>query len=233
MNAATLDALARFPDQLAAHYAAIQTGYSAWTPASWEGVPSESLSAIEQLCHVRDIEIDGYHVRIQRTLTENNPALAALDTDALAGVRHYRTSNAAEVLAAFRAARAKTIAMISALPGEQFDRRDEILARLSEGTRRIAVLALYGLNADEIQYVLDLKPPAFRQRLSALRRTLGGLPEPLRREALALAYSQPRRAGETRLDFGLIRRALLHHLRGGAGVGTHDPDGHLLAIRAP
>ena len=111
------------------------------------------------------------------------------------------------------------------------DGRDEILAHLSEGTRRIAVLALYGLNADEIRYVLDLKPPAFRQRLSALRRALGSLPKPLRREALALAYSQPRRAGETRLDFGLIRRALLHHLRGGAGVGTHDPDGHLLAIR--
>lgn len=113
------------------------------------------------------------------------------------------------------------------------DARDQILARLTEGTRRVAVLTLYGLNADEIQYVLELKPPAFRQRLSALRRALGGLPEPLRREALALAYSQPRRAGEVRLDFGLIRRALLHHLRGGAGVGTHDPDGHLLAIRAP
>lgn len=113
------------------------------------------------------------------------------------------------------------------------DARDQILARLSEGTRRVAVLALYGLNADEIQYVLELKPPAFRQRLSALRRALGGLPEPLRQEALALADSQPRRAGEARLDFGLIRRALLHHLRGGAGVGTHDPDGHLLAIRAP
>lgn len=113
------------------------------------------------------------------------------------------------------------------------DWRDEILARLTEGTRRVAVLALHGMNADEIQYVLGLKPPAFRQRLSALRRALGCLPAPLREETLALAYSQPRRAGETRLDFGLIRRALLHHLRGGAGVGTHDPDGHLLAIRTP
>ncbi len=111
------------------------------------------------------------------------------------------------------------------------DARDEILTRLTEGTRRIAVLALYGLNADEIQYVLGLKLPAFRQRLAALRRALGDLPEPLRREALALAYSEPRRAGVARLDFGLIRRALLHHLRGSQGIGTHDPDGHLLAIR--
>lgn len=110
------------------------------------------------------------------------------------------------------------------------DASAEILDRLSEGTRRIAVLALHGLNADEIQYVLGLKPPAFRQRLTALRRALGSLPETLRAEALALAYSQPRRAGEPRLDFGLIRRALLHHLRGGSSIGTHDPDGHLLAI---
>ncbi len=112
------------------------------------------------------------------------------------------------------------------------DAREEILGRLTEGSRRVAVLALCGLNPDEIQYVLGVKPPAFRQRLTALRRALGELPEPLRREALALAYSQPRRAGETRLDFGLIRRALLHHLRGGQGIGTHDPDGHLLAIRS-
>jgi RNA polymerase sigma-70 factor (ECF subfamily) len=67
--------------------------------------------------------------------------------------------------------------------------------------------------------------------LTALRRALGGLPEPLRQEALALAYAEPRRAGAARLDVGLIRRALLHHLRGSAGVGTHDPDGHLVAIR--
>lgn len=105
-----------------------------------------------------------------------------------------------------------------------------ILDRLTEGTRRVAVLALHGLNADEIQYVLGLKSPAFRQRLTALRRALGALPEPLKSEALALAYSKPRRAGETRLDFGLIRRALLHRVRGSGAIGTHDPDGHLLAI---
>jgi RNA polymerase sigma-70 factor (ECF subfamily) len=106
----------------------------------------------------------------------------------------------------------------------------DILARLSDGTRRVAVLALHGLNADEIQFVLGLKPPAFRQRLTALRRALGTLPEPLQAEALALAYTKPRRAGESHLDFGLIRRALLHRVRGRRSIGTHDPDGHLLAI---
>jgi RNA polymerase sigma-70 factor (ECF subfamily) len=109
--------------------------------------------------------------------------------------------------------------------------RAAVLAGLSEGTRRVAVLALYGMNPDEICYVLQLKPAAFRQRLTTLRRALGALPEALRAEALALTYAQPRRAGETRLDFGLIRRALLHHVRGSEELGTHDPDGHLIGIR--
>jgi len=108
----------------------------------------------------------------------------------------------------------------------------EILARLSEGSRQVAVLALCGMNADEIQYVLGLKPAAFRQRLVALRRALGELPPELRDEALALAYARPRRSGGQRLDFGLIRRALRHHLQHRPGIGTHDPDGHLISIRA-
>ncbi|NND43765.1 MAG: sigma-70 family RNA polymerase sigma factor [Xanthomonadales bacterium] len=109
--------------------------------------------------------------------------------------------------------------------------RASILAGLSEGTRRVAVLALHGMNQDEIRYVLELEPAAFRQRLTALRRALGKLPGPLRSEALALAYARPRREGEERLDFGLIRRALLHHVRGSDELGTHDPDGHLIGIR--
>lgn len=109
--------------------------------------------------------------------------------------------------------------------------RSAVLSDLTEGTRRVAVLALHGLNQEEICHVLQLKPAAFRQRLTSLRRALGKLPEPLRAEALALAYARPRREGAHRLDFGLIRRALLHHVRGGEGLGTHDPDGHLIGIR--
>ena len=107
----------------------------------------------------------------------------------------------------------------------------EILDSLSEGAKRVAVLALYGMNPDEICYVLQLKPAAFRQRLTGLRRSLGKLPDPLPAEAMALAYTRPRRHGEGRLDFGLIRRALLHHIYGIEAIGTHDPDGHLFGIR--
>jgi DinB superfamily len=122
MNSITIAALAAFPQQLAAHYAAIPEAFKNWAPASWDGVPSEPLTAIEQVCHVRDIEIDGYGVRFRRTLTQANPTLAAIDTHGLAKERDYGSCNAAAALADFREARSKTVALLSGLDPGQFQR---------------------------------------------------------------------------------------------------------------
>jgi hypothetical protein len=123
MNEATLQSLAMFPDQLEAFYAAIPARRTHWKPPSWDGIPSESLSAIEQICHVRDIEIDGYQLRIERTLAERNPELPSLDTYELAKSREYLKQNAAEVLADFRAARSRTVDRIAALDAGSLERR--------------------------------------------------------------------------------------------------------------
>jgi hypothetical protein len=125
MNDITLAALAAFPQQLEAHYAAIPAEYKNWTPASWEGIPSEHLTALEQVCHVRDIEIDGYHVRFRRTLEETNPLLASIDTDALAKDRAYGQADAQTMFAEFRAARAETLELLKNLSAEQFARQAE------------------------------------------------------------------------------------------------------------
>ena len=122
MDPTTLAALASFPDQLAAHYAAFSAEFGNWAPASWAGVPSEPFTPIAQLCHVRDIEIDGYHLRIERTLREINPFLPAIDGEVLARQRAYALAEPAVVLAEFRAARAKTLDLIVDLSPAQFDR---------------------------------------------------------------------------------------------------------------
>ncbi|UTW06969.1 DinB family protein [Pseudomonas benzenivorans] len=122
MNAITLNALAAFPDQLEAYYGAIPAEFKQWSPASWEGVPSEPFTAIEQVCHVYDIEVEGYHVRFQRTLEELNPVLLSVDGEALARERAYAEANVDEVFAAFRVARAKTMTLIAGLSPEQFAR---------------------------------------------------------------------------------------------------------------
>lgn len=121
----TLNALRAFPDLLEAHFSLIPATHRNWKPASWEGVPSEALTAVEQLCHVRDIEVEGYQRRIERTLTEDNPFLPSIDTDALARKRRYDLSNAEAALAAFREARRRTIGILEGLTPSQLERPAE------------------------------------------------------------------------------------------------------------
>ena len=125
MNPTTLDALADFPRQLEAHFAAVPDGYARWTPDDWAGIPSEHFSPLGQLCHVRDIEIDGYHVRLRRMLDEDRPLLVSIDGDALAVERRYDDAYASDVLAAIRDARRETLALLSRLTPEQFERTGE------------------------------------------------------------------------------------------------------------
>lgn len=122
MDKTTLAALAAFPAQLETHYAAIPADVAHWKPGSWEGIPSEHLGPLEQLCHLRDVEVEGYQVRFRRTLAEADPLLPALDTDALVRERAYAAQQADEVLAAFRAARAETLRSLAELRPEQLAR---------------------------------------------------------------------------------------------------------------
>ncbi|MBB5206584.1 RNA polymerase sigma factor [Chiayiivirga flava] len=105
-----------------------------------------------------------------------------------------------------------------------------LLALLPPAARRVALLALHGLDGSEIRWILALSPAAFRQRLTSIRRRLSTLAPSLRAQALALAYVRdPARSVD--LQFGLVRRALRAALADRPGLATHDCDGHLLVIR--
>lgn len=122
MDSATLAALRAFPRQLAEHYQAFPAAFRHWTPPSWDGIPSERFTALEQVCHVRDIELEGYQVRFQRTLKEENPLLPGLDSERIATERSYGRADAALALADFAAARMATILIISGLNPDQLRR---------------------------------------------------------------------------------------------------------------
>jgi len=121
MQDPTLAALARFPQELRAHYAVIPDTHAAFVPASWDGIPSERFGPLAQLWHVRDIELEGYQVRFQRTLREDTPLLADIDSYALAESRGAR-GTAEQALEEFAQARAETIAMLTALSPADFAR---------------------------------------------------------------------------------------------------------------
>jgi hypothetical protein len=111
-----------FPAQLEAFYGAIPAACKCWSPLSWNGIPSEPFNPIEQICHVRDIEIDGYQVRFRRALTEHNPHLATIDGSALARQRAYLEADADKVLAGFRTARLETVDLLTSVGDAQWER---------------------------------------------------------------------------------------------------------------
>jgi len=123
LHAGTLAAMADFPDRLQEFLEAVPAGLLRWAPPSWDGVPSEALTALEQICHVRDIEIDGYQLRFRRLLTEVDPLLPAIDGYALVRQRGYAQADAGEALAAFRAARLVTLELLRGLGAEQLQRQ--------------------------------------------------------------------------------------------------------------
>lgn len=122
MHPVTIAALEAFPRALEQHYAAFPSEFIHWVPASWEGVPSERFTAIEQICHVRDIEREGYQVRFRRTLAETSPFLPSIDSEEVARQRDYGHADARQVFADIHAARAETIALLRGLEPDAFDR---------------------------------------------------------------------------------------------------------------
>lgn len=118
----TIGAMAIFPEQLERMYQAVPKDYANWAPESWEGIPSEAFTPIEQICHVRDIEIDGYHVRLKRMLEETHPFLESIDSYALARVRNYSAADPIEALNMLKAARNRTLQTFQSLTETQLNR---------------------------------------------------------------------------------------------------------------
>ncbi len=113
------------PRQLEQALQLVPSDRFAWKPESWGGCPSETFSALEQVCHLRDIERDGYQVRIRRMLDESNPLLESLDSYEMARERHYESADPEAALAAFREARAVTIKQLRSVSDAQLARTGE------------------------------------------------------------------------------------------------------------
>lgn len=170
-------------------------------------------------------------------LEQGRDALDATSLPWLSGVIRHRAAMQARS-AIRRRRRDAAFAVAPVAPGDAAPSHAEagtsvaplLLSRLPPAARRVAVLALHGLDADEIRWILGIRDTAFRQRLTCIRKMLGALPPAQRAESLALAYVRdPARSVD--LQFGLVRRALKAALGGRPGLGSHDPDGHLLVVR--
>ena len=83
---------------------------------------NEDWSALEHVCHLRDIEREGYAVRIEKILAEDQPFLPDLDGDKLAAERDYIRQQFDEALLAFVEAREGNVRRLRGLSDEQTGR---------------------------------------------------------------------------------------------------------------
>jgi len=111
-----IEALAKSPDE-AARLLRNLSGQAAKTRHS----PDE-FSALENICHLRDIEAEGYTVRVNKILTENKPVLPDIDGGQLAIDRAYNNQTVDDALEAFALARRQNIAILMHLNEEQLKR---------------------------------------------------------------------------------------------------------------
>ena len=110
--------------------------------AALRGVPRKLLlfspapgkwSILEILCHMRDMEREGYLERYTRILAENEPRLPDLNGDALAIERDYRGQKAGDVLRDWMRLRRENLRLLKKSKPEQWRRAGvhETAGRLS------------------------------------------------------------------------------------------------------
>ncbi len=101
----------------------------------------EEFSVLENICHLRDIEIEGYTARINRILGEERPLLPDIDGRRLASERNYNSQDPKEALQSFTNSRLRNIQVLSALSSEQLD-REGILEKMGTVTLRKLLLMI-------------------------------------------------------------------------------------------
>lgn len=102
----------------------------------WKASPTD-FAAVEHVSHLRDIEAEGYAVRLRRMLSEDSPILPDLDGAAMAVDRRYLDDDIDDALKTFVAARESNIRSIQGLTPEQLAREGNL-----ENTGRVSIAKL-------------------------------------------------------------------------------------------
>lgn len=174
--AAKLEALARMPVRLRGLVAAIPR-------AAWLTAPlSHAFCVVEHVCHLRDLDSDGYSLRIERILTEERPQLHGIDGSRLAEERAYRQQDALAALAAFVDVRGRILDRLRRLTAAERQRQGSM-----EGVGDItiddvvdAMVAHDSEHLDELTALRDALAAAPPDRVAAGMSEPAALPTPSR-----------------------------------------------------
>jgi hypothetical protein len=126
--AALLDFLDDTPNQLEN----VSSGLTD-TELRLQSSPGE-FSVLENVCHLRDLELQGYTTRLRRILSETEPALADFDGARVAAESAYNNEQLGNALSAFQRARRENVATLRSLTETQLQS-----AGILEGVGRVTL----------------------------------------------------------------------------------------------
>ncbi len=143
-----LQALDDVPGEIATIVDALTDAQLRWKP------DTEAFSILENVAHMRDLDVMATTVRVPRTLSEGNPSLENFDGTAVARAANYNAEALTEALGTLTSARRTTIATLRELGSEVLLRRATFAG---EPTTLAGVLALLRAHdAEHVQAIRDL-----------------------------------------------------------------------------
>ena len=112
--------LAHALGEIASMPAFLERAFATAGPGRLATMPAAGgFSLLEHACHLRDLEAEGYSVRVRRLLEEERPELAGFDGARIAIERDYRRQDARSALDAFTQLRTALAARVAALSGDE------------------------------------------------------------------------------------------------------------------
>ncbi|HME91530.1 MAG TPA: DinB family protein [Myxococcaceae bacterium] len=121
----------------------------------WKRSPAY-FSILENICHLRDIELEGYTVRLQKLLRETKPLLADIKGDQLAIERKYNEQPLEPALAAFASGRLANVRLIRGLSEEQL-RRTGTLETVGQITLEKLLQMILEHDEDHLEQMAEAK----------------------------------------------------------------------------
>lgn len=156
-------ALAEAVDRLGAMPMFLQRALEAVDRAALGTQPAPGqFSLVEHACHLRDVEHEGYAVRVRRMRTEASPRLLGFDGGTVAVERDYPRQDPFDAAREFAATRKSVLEQVAALSPEMLAREGTI------GERRVCF-------ADVIAMMVE-HDRGHREEIEALVSQLRGSP---------------------------------------------------------
>jgi hypothetical protein len=112
--------------------------------------PPGEFSVLENVCHLRDLELQGYTVRIKRMLGENEPELADFDGARVAAESDYNNERLDVALDAFQKARTENLTKLRNLTTAELENGGSL-----EGVGRITLRRLAEMMREHDEGHLD------------------------------------------------------------------------------